>query len=69
MTIQLIENKHFPFLFIINNRNYSMHSWRTLIAEGVELYTATTKGTTLGWYTVDGWISYNQIKKAICKSK
>jgi len=65
MTIQLIENKGFPILFAFGKNIYHMWSWRTITIANKATYQATIKQDQLGWYTPDGWLSYNQIKAAV----
>jgi len=65
MTIKLIENQ-FPIVLLeINGNRYHWFVWRTLSLTDVCTYEAAEKSGRLGWFTKDGFVSYNQLKKLL----
>lgn len=69
MTIEPIDTKHPIILFKIDGQVYHWWVWRTITIAGKKAYRVTTKQNQLGWYLPCGWVSYNQLKKAIKKVK
>lgn len=67
MTIQLI-NKQL-FIFCINGIQYQFVKPYYLYKNVDQLIKATVKGSTLGWYIQNNFISYNTIKKIYLNQK
>ncbi len=63
--VQIINCQANPILFTYGKNTYHMWNWRTLTIFRKGTYQAKVKQGQLGWYTPDGWLSSNQVNKAI----
>ena len=54
-----------PTKFLINNKEYDFIKPNFLMKTFGKLIKCKVKGSTIGWHVEGGWVSYNNLKKAI----
>ncbi len=67
MITQITKIQRNTFCIKINNRTYYYVPPKYLADDKIVQIPVKVKGSTLGWYVNREFVSYNQLKKAICK--